>query len=212
MVPTALNPLSTALVALAWTLSAAVRIDGLRDAALAWHIPPPASVYRGERLFMDAGRHAPLSVRVAREVQRSNTRISPVDALLLATRAIDAAHSARIAPAFFAATLLQESGFDPRAISAAGAVGIAQFTVPTALDYGIEDPWDPSQAIDGCAHLLAAYAADYRGGRDDPYALAAAAYNAGPGTIAYYHGVPPYAETRVYVQDIRERWSRIVGR
>ena len=82
----------------------------------------------------------------------------------------------------------------------------------TAADYGIGDPWDPLAAIDGCAHVLAAYASQYAGGRDDRYALAAAAYNAGPGTVAYYHGVPPYAETREYVQDIRERWSRIVGR
>ena len=161
---------------------------------------------------MDAGRRAPLNVRIAREVQRSNPRIAPVDALVLATHALHDARAVGIAPAFFAATLLQESGFDPRAISPAGAVGIAQFTVPTARDYGVDDPWDPLQAMDGCAHVLAAYASDYHGRRDDPYALAAAAYNAGPGTVAYYHGVPPYAETRIYVQDIRERWSRIVGR
>ncbi len=197
-------------MALAWTLSA-VHIDGLRDAALAWHIPSDFAVYRGMRLFMDAGPRAPVNVRVAREVQRSNPRLDPVDALVLATRAIADAKAQGIAPAFYAATILQESGFDPRALSAAGAAGIAQFSVPTAVQYGI-DPWDPSQALAGAARLLAAYAAGYRGRREDPYALALAAYNAGPAAVAYYGGVPPYHETREYIQDVRERWSRIVGR
>ncbi len=115
-------------------------------------------------------------------------------------------------PQFLAATLLQESAFDPAAVSSAGAVGIAQFTVPTALEYGV-DPWEPRSAIGGAAHVLAAYLADYRERKDDdPYALALAAYNAGPAAVAHYDGVPPYAETREYITDVRDRWSRMVGR
>jgi soluble lytic murein transglycosylase-like protein len=189
-----------------------IRIDGLRDAALSWHIPPPVGVMRGLRLCMDSGRTAPLAMKVAREVMRTNPRIGAVDALLLATDTIEAAHARGLPPQFLAATLLQESAFDPFAVSSAGAVGIAQFTVPTAIEYGV-DPWEPRSAIAGAARLLAAYVDDYRARTDDdPYALALAAYNAGPGTVAAYHGVPPYRETREYIVDVRDRWSRIIGR
>ena len=200
-------------VATALTLSApGVRIDGLRDAALSWHIPPPAPVIRGLRLCMDAGRTARPSVKIAREVMRSNPRMAAADALLLATHVVERARANGLQPQFLAATLLQESAFDPSAVSAAGAVGIAQFTVPTAREYGV-DPWEPRSAIDGAAHLLAAYVDDYRGRDDDDvYALALAAYNAGPAAVAKYGGVPPYAETREYIVDVRDRWSRMVGR
>jgi hypothetical protein len=189
-----------------------VRIDGLRDAALSWHIPPPAPVMRGLRLCMDAGRLAPASVKIAREVMRSNPRMGAADALLLGTDVVETARANGLQPQFLAATLLQESAFDPSAVSAAGAVGIAQFTVPTANEYGV-DPWEPRSAIAGMAHLLAAYLDDYRARDDeDSYALALAAYNAGPAAVAKYDGVPPYAETREYIADVRDRWSRMVGR
>ncbi|HEV3141462.1 MAG TPA: lytic transglycosylase domain-containing protein [Vicinamibacterales bacterium] len=160
---------------------------------------------------MDAGPKAPLNVKVAREVLRANPHIAEMDALLLATVTIDAARRRGLPPAFLAATLLQESAFDPLAMSSAGAVGIAQFTIPTALTISVE-PWDPRSAIPGAALLLASYLSDYRGRFDDPYAVALAAYNAGPGAVNRYNGVPPYAETREYISDITERWSRIVGR
>ena len=200
-------------VAAVLTFSApGVRIDGLRDAALSWHIPPPAPVMRGLRLCMDAGRTARPSVKIAREVMRSNPRMGAADALLLGTDVVEQARANGLQPQFLAATLLQESAFDPSAVSAAGAVGIAQFTVPTAREYGV-DPWEPRSAIAGAARVLAAYVDGYRGrGDDDPYALALAAYNAGPAAVAKYGGVPPYAETREYIVDVRDRWSRIIGR
>jgi soluble lytic murein transglycosylase-like protein len=161
---------------------------------------------------MDAGRTAQPSVKIAREVMRSNPRMGAADALLLGTHVVERARANGLQPQFLAATLLQESAFDPSAVSAAGAVGIAQFTVPTAREYGV-DPWEPRSAIAGAAHLLAAYVDDYRGrDDDDAYALALAAYNAGPAAVAKYGGVPPYAETREYITDVRDRWSRMVGR
>ncbi|HWT06777.1 MAG TPA: lytic transglycosylase domain-containing protein [Xanthomonadales bacterium] len=192
--------------------SPGVRIDGLRDTALSWHIPPPVPVLRGLRLCMDAGRTAPASVKIAREVMRSNPRIGAADALLLGTHVVAAARANGLQPQFLAATLLQESAFDPAAMSSAGAAGIAQFTAPTAREYGV-DPWEPRSAIAGAAHVLAAYVYDYRNREDDDtYALALAAYNAGPAAVQKYGGVPPYAETREYIVDVRDRWSRMVGR
>ena len=199
-------------MAAALAVPSGVRIDGLRDAALSWHIPPSVGVMRGLRLCMDSGRTAPPAMKVAREVMRTNPRIGAVDALLLGTEVLDAARAHDLAPPFLAATLLQESAFDPYAVSSAGAVGIAQFTAPTALEYGV-DPWEPRSAIDGAARVLSAYVDRYRArGDEDPYARALAAYNAGPAAVAQYGGVPPYAETREYIMDVRDRWSRIVGR
>jgi soluble lytic murein transglycosylase-like protein len=166
---------------------------------------------RGLRLVMDAGRKASPGAKIAREAMRTNPRLDAVDALSLGAAVIVAARANDLPPPFLAATLLQESAFDPVAVSPAGAVGIAQFTVPTADEYGV-DPWEPREAIHGAARLLSAYVAQYRGRPDDPYALALAAYDAGPGAVAEYHGVPPYAETRDYIVDVRDRWSRIVGR
>jgi soluble lytic murein transglycosylase-like protein len=187
-----------------------IRIDVLRDAASSWHIPVPASTIHGARLFMDSPRGSGMLAATVRNILRTNPRLVPIDALVLAQATFVAARTHRIAAGFLAATLLQESAFDPRAISSAGAVGIGQFTIGTADAYGV-DPWDPAAAIDGTARLLARYVAGYRrAGDPDPYALAMAAYNAGPLAVARYGGVPPYPETREYIADIYERWSRII--
>ena len=97
-----------------------------------------------------------------------------------------------------AAQLYAESGFNPFAESGAGARGIAQFMPGTAREYGLAEPYDPVAAIDAQAHLMSDLLKRF-GGR---IALALAAYNAGPGTVERYGGIPPYAETRAYVAKI----------
>jgi hypothetical protein len=99
--------------------------------------------------------------------------------------------------ALLAAQLLAESGFNPFAVSPAGARGIAQFTPATAAAYGLRDPFDPLASIDAQAHLMSELLAEFR----SP-ALALAAYNAGPGAVAACRCVPPYPETRAYVARI----------
>jgi soluble lytic murein transglycosylase-like protein len=187
-----------------------VNIDALRDAVLSWHIPVAAPLTRGLRLYMDAPKRSGEVAAIARSIMRTNPRLSTVDALLLAEATFVAANNNAIDPGFLAATLLQESAYDPRAISPAGAVGIGQYMVGTADLAGI-DPFDPAAAIDATAKLLAYYLRQYRTWDGaDPFALALAAYNAGPAAVDAYHGVPPYAETTAYIADITERWSRIV--
>lgn len=141
---------------------------------------------------------------------RTNPRITAAGALTLADATVRAARANDLPPEFLGATLLQESAFDPNAVSSAGAVGIAQFTIDTADVYGV-NPFDPFDAIDGAAQLLGTYYRQYRPLYEDAYAAALAAYNAGPGAVAKYHGVPPYAETREYVALIYERWGRIAS-
>ena len=141
---------------------------------------------------------------------RTNPRITAMAAVMLSDATARAARSVELPPEFLGATLLQESAFDPHALSAAGAVGIAQFELETAAEAGV-DPYDPFDAIAGASRLLAGYVARYRGRYPDPYAAALAAYNAGPGAVAHYRGIPPYPETQEYVFDIYDRWRRIVS-
>lgn len=101
-----------------------------------------------------------------------------------------------ISPAILAAQLNAESGFNERAVSSAGAQGIAQFLPATARSLGV-DPWNPQSAIDGMAKYDAQNLAKFKS-----VDLMLAAYNAGPGAVSQHDGVPPYAETQNYVKKI----------
>ncbi len=160
-------------------------------------------------MIWDAPVPAAQPLAVARSIVRSNPRLDPFEALLLGAEALRRASDAGLDGDFFAATILQESAFDRGALSAAGAVGIAQFTLDTAADEGV-DPFDWRDALRGSAALLGRYFTAYQDVYSDPYAATLAAYNAGPGAVEQYGGVPPYAETREYVADIYDRWSRLL--
>jgi len=108
-----------------------------------------------------------------------------------------AATGAGIDPDLFARQINQESGFNPNAGSPAGAQGIAQFMPDTARGLGI-DPTDPGQALPAAANLMKSYLAKYGG----DWSKALAAYNAGPGNVDKYGGVPPFDETQTYVKNI----------
>ncbi|WP_205699076.1 lytic transglycosylase domain-containing protein [Conexibacter sp. SYSU D00693] len=99
-----------------------------------------------------------------------------------------------ISAALLAAQLRQESGFDPDARSGAGAMGIAQFMPGTARSLGLRDPFDPEQAIDAQAHLMRDLLRQF-----GSVPLALAAYNAGPGAVQRFGGIPPFRETQDYV-------------
>jgi soluble lytic murein transglycosylase-like protein len=109
-----------------------------------------------------------------------------------------AAQANGLDPALLAGLIKQESGFDPTAQSSVGAVGLTQLMPGTATSLGVSDPTDPTQSINGGAAYLAQQLKTFGG--DATKALAA--YNAGPGAVQQYGGVPPYTETQNYVQDV----------
>ncbi|MEU4652336.1 NlpC/P60 family protein [Streptomyces sp. NPDC023723] len=114
-----------------------------------------------------------------------------------------------INPALLAAQLYQESGFNPKAQSAAAAQGMAQFIPSTWAVHGVDgdgdgdrDVWDPADAIASAAAYdcsLASYVKSVAGNLTENML---AAYNAGPDAVIRYRGVPPYAETQNYVKTI----------
>lgn len=110
-----------------------------------------------------------------------------------------AARQYRVDPALVRAVIHAESGFNARARSHKGAQGLMQLMPATARALGVRNAMTPHENIRGGARYLAELLARFR----HDVALATAAYNAGPGAVEKYAGVPPYAETRVYVQRVR---------
>ncbi len=105
-----------------------------------------------------------------------------------------------IDPALLAGVIKAESNFDPNAGSPAGAQGLTQLMPETARSIGVKDPSNPVEAIEGGARVLSEHLKSFGGDTE----LALAAYNAGPGAVQKYGGVPPYEETQTYVKRVLE--------
>jgi soluble lytic murein transglycosylase-like protein len=101
-------------------------------------------------------------------------------------------------PAVLHGLIEQESGFDPSATSSAGASGLTQLMPGTASSLGVANPLDPAESIEGGARYLGQLMTQFGGNTED----ALAAYNAGPGAVQQYGGIPPYTETQSYVANV----------
>lgn len=113
-------------------------------------------------------------------------------------RAVQIAQEEGLDPVIFTRLVAQESKFDPGATSAKGARGLTQLMPDTAAGLGVTDAYDPEQALRGGARYLKQNLDRYGG----DYTMALAAYNAGPGNVDTYGGIPPFSETQDYVRRI----------
>jgi soluble lytic murein transglycosylase-like protein len=118
----------------------------------------------------------------------------------------EAACEAGVPVRLFDAMIIQESRYNQFAISRAGAMGLTQLMPGTARQLGVSNAFNAAANLRGGARYLASQLGKFR----DP-SLALAAYNAGPGRVQQYRGIPPFAETRAYVRQIARHVSALVA-
>ena len=111
-------------------------------------------------------------------------------------------------PALVKAIIANESGFDANATSKTGAQGLMQLEPATAAGLGVADAYDPAQNIAGGTRYIRGLLDRFHGN----LRLAVAAYNAGPGAVEKYGGVPPYAETQSYVENVLDSYQKYKSR
>lgn len=109
-----------------------------------------------------------------------------------------AANKYGVDPALLAGLVKAESNFNPKAQSGVGAKGLTQLMDATAKSLGVTNSFDLQQSLDGGARFLGGLLKQFHGDQS----LALAAYNAGPGAVQKYGGIPPYQETQRYVPKV----------
>jgi hypothetical protein len=109
-----------------------------------------------------------------------------------------------VSPKLLAAVAKVESGYNPKAVSPAGAQGLMQLMPATARGLGVKNSFDPEQAVNGAAKLLAGHLKEFKS-----VPLALAAYNAGGGAVHRYGGIPPFAETQAYVPKVQKALAKL---
>lgn len=140
-------------------------------------------------------------------IQEYNRELSVAEAEQLARLIEGTAAMYGVDPYLVTALLSQESAFRQNAVSPVGALGLGQLMPETAFELGV-DPRDPEQNLEGCVRYLAQNLETWSHS-EDPVALALASYNAGPGAVQRYGGIPPYQETQHYVAVIKYRYDQL---
>lgn len=132
------------------------------------------------------------SISYTARPEYSNIRVRDIEFLI---RYYSRKH--KLDPRLVKAVIKVESNFNPQCLSEKGAMGLMQIMPDTARGLGLRNPWSPIENIEGGVRYLASQFE-----RFGSIKLALAAYNAGPGNVTKYNGVPPFAETRRYLKKV----------
>ncbi|GBF51886.1 transglycosylase SLT domain protein [Leptospira ryugenii] len=142
-----------------------------------------------------------------REATVSPTQVLPAQAPKSETNLSSIIHEKAeekgLDPNLVKAIIQTESGFQPKAVSPKGALGLMQLMPKTAEMLGVDDPLDPSANIEGGTTYFRDMLQKFG---DIDKALAA--YNAGPGAVKKYGGVPPYSETQTYIEKVKSNYKK----
>ncbi len=150
-------------------------------------------------------RLADISTAYARLALKYNPALSTAEAMLIGRKIVELSAKYGVARPLIASMIKCESNFNPRAVSRAGAIGLGQLMPGTAQGLGVTDSFDIAQNIEGAVKYLAAQLKRYQGRTNwEQFALGMACYNAGPGAVAKYSGIPPYRETIAYIDRVAQ--------
>ncbi|MGI4789425.1 MAG: lytic transglycosylase domain-containing protein [Janthinobacterium lividum] len=151
-------------------------------------------------------------------VRRWNRRLSDGDVDKITTSILYFSDINNLDPRLPVAMIIAESDFDLYSTSRTGAMGLSQLMPSTARGLGVTNAYDPIQNIGAAVHILRGHLDSYGGAPANagiiPFsqiALTMAAYNAGPGAVRKYHGVPPYRETQRYIQRVASLYRQMCG-
>lgn len=147
-------------------------------------------------------------------IKSRNRRLSNDEALKIATGIVGFSIKYGVDARLIMAMVMAESGFDPRARSSAGAMGLGQLMPGTAGWMGVNNVYDSIDNLYGTVKLIRRHIDDYRRRTGDEYqslVLALAAYNAGTGAVSRHGGVPPYRETQRYIRKVITLYNGFLG-
>ena len=138
-----------------------------------------------------------LNEKISKESQNNQSKVNNLPKKEILDLIDKYAEKYKLDKNLVSAVVKTESAFNPKAVSRAGAMGLMQLMPGTAQGLGVKNAFDPEQNIDGGTKYLKGLISKY-----DSVKLGLAAYNAGPGAVQKYGGIPPYKETQNYVAKI----------
>ncbi len=140
-------------------------------------------------------------------ISKFNRRLSTKQLDDITTSLLTFSWNYRVDPRLVIAVVITESGFRPDATSRCGAMGLGQLMPGTARGLGVGNAYDPVQNLGGAVKLISGHLDKY-----GDLSLALSAYNAGPGAVKKYGGVPPYRETQNYVARVSGIYKSLCGK
>lgn len=146
------------------------------------------------------GLSSPPLASLPKRVEASTSAPAEVDQII---KEVSAKY--HVEPSLIRSIVQHESGFNPLSKSAAGAMGLMQLMPATARGLGVNNPYNAQENIEGGVKYIKQLLDQYRG--DEKMALAA--YNAGPGNVAKYGGIPPFSETQNYVEKVMNTYTQM---